>query len=38
MGFEPAQPVNHPAARDTEAFAKKMQDIVNYIRAQIHVA
>ncbi|KAK9652865.1 hypothetical protein HCH54_010281 [Aspergillus fumigatus] len=38
MGFEPVQPTNHPAARDAEAFAKKMQDVVDYVRAQIRVA
>ncbi|KAG2000728.1 hypothetical protein GB937_010896, partial [Aspergillus fischeri] len=38
MGFEPVQPVNHPAARDAEAFAKTMQDVVDYVRAQIRVA
>lgn len=38
MGFEPVQPANRPAARDAEEFAKKMQEIVNYVRTQIHAA
>jgi hypothetical protein len=39
MGFEPLQqPPDRPAARDAEAFAQKMKDITDHLRAEMTVA
>ena len=29
--------MNYPATRDTKAFVKKIQDVINYIHAQIYI-
>jgi transposase InsO family protein len=38
MGFEPVQPVHRPAARDAEGFARKMQNIIDFVRTEIKAA
>ncbi|KAG0154528.1 hypothetical protein PDIDSM_96 [Penicillium digitatum] len=35
IGFEPSQPASHPATRDAEKFATRMQELTEYIRAEI---
>ncbi|KAG0152773.1 hypothetical protein PDIDSM_2578 [Penicillium digitatum] len=34
IGFEPSQPASHPATRDAEKFATRMQELTEYIRAE----
>jgi transposase InsO family protein len=38
MGFEPIQPDNKPASRDAEDFSKRMQEIIEYTRAEMKSA
>ncbi|KAG0155926.1 hypothetical protein PDIDSM_3099 [Penicillium digitatum] len=33
IGFEPSQPASHPATRDAEKFATRMQELTEYVRA-----
>ncbi|KAG0153766.1 hypothetical protein PDIDSM_2421 [Penicillium digitatum] len=35
IGFEPSQPASHPATRDAEKFATRMQELTEYVRAEI---
>jgi hypothetical protein len=38
MGFEPVQPDYHPATRNAEAFAQKIEGIINYTRTAMTTA
>ncbi|KAG0161693.1 hypothetical protein PDIDSM_5323 [Penicillium digitatum] len=35
IGFEPSQPASHPATRDAEKFATRMQELTEYVAPEI---